>query len=210
MAPRNLETKALAVKETWIKNCNKYAFFSSKLDKKFPTIKLEIGEGLDQLTSKVMASFTYVYENHGDNADWFVKADDDTYMIIENLRYLLSHYDPNKPLYFGHHFKMHTEQGYMSGGSGYVLSKEALRRLIVQGLGRNSPCRRKGGAEDAAVGKCLELLDVKPGLSLDAVNKETFHPFNPKTHFYGLYPKWYKEYVKYSVKSVSRLLIKHF
>ena len=31
-------------------------------------------------------AFTYVWENHREDADWFIKADDDTFVIIENLK----------------------------------------------------------------------------------------------------------------------------
>lgn len=61
-------------------------------------------------------------------ADWFLKADDDTYVIVENLRYFLSRQNTTNPVYFGHKFKRHVKEGYMSGGAGYVLSKEALDR----------------------------------------------------------------------------------
>ena len=31
-------------------------------------------------------AFTYVWENHREDADWFIKADDDTFVIMENLK----------------------------------------------------------------------------------------------------------------------------
>ena len=43
-------------------------------------------------------------------------------------RYLLSDKNSSSPVYFGHKFKPYVEQGYFSGGAGYVLSKEALMR----------------------------------------------------------------------------------
>jgi glycoprotein-N-acetylgalactosamine 3-beta-galactosyltransferase len=71
-----------------------------------------------------------VHKNYRDEADWFVKADDDTYMVVENLRYMLAPYNTSHPIYFGHRFRPYVKQGYMSGGSGYVLSKEALDRHV--------------------------------------------------------------------------------
>jgi hypothetical protein len=72
--------------------------------------------------------------NCRDEADWFMKADDDTYTIVENLRYMLEPHNATKPIYFGCKFKPYVRQGYMSGGAGYVLSKEALRRFVTQGI----------------------------------------------------------------------------
>lgn len=43
---------------------------------------------------------------------------------------MLKEYDGNKPYYFGCRFKPYVKQGYMSGGAGYVLSKEAVKRFV--------------------------------------------------------------------------------
>ena len=60
-----------------------------------------------------------------------VQADDDTYMIMENLRRLLKEHSPTDPLYFGRRFKKTAKLEFMSGGAGYVLSKEALTRFAT-------------------------------------------------------------------------------
>lgn len=115
--PENHETKAKHVKETWGRRCNKLLFFSSLEDMHLPTITLNVTEGRKYLWGKTKAAFKYVYKNHFDNADWFLKADDDTYVVLENLRYFLMDKNWTVPVYYGCKFKPYVKQGYMSGGN---------------------------------------------------------------------------------------------
>ncbi|XP_033761657.1 glycoprotein-N-acetylgalactosamine 3-beta-galactosyltransferase 1-B-like [Pecten maximus] len=192
-SPKNLKEKTIHVKNTWTKRCDKVVFISSVTDTSFPTIGVNVSEGRGHLTEKTMKAFQYIYQHHLDEADWFLKADDDTYVILENLRYLLEPYSPNDPVYFGHHFKTLVKQGYYSGGAGYVLSKEALRRLVVKGI-PSGKCTIEGFDEDVNVGKCMEYLGVRTTNSTDSHGRSRFHCLQPWSHLMGQYPEWYYRY----------------
>ncbi len=130
---------------------------------------------------------------------WFLKADDDTYVIVENLRYMLSAHSPQQPIILGHYFKGFVKQGYLSGGGGHVLSREALMRF-----GRRKPglCRDDNGHEDVEIGRCMEKLGVKPGDSTDSRHRNRFHCFTAEIHITGAYPQWYYRYDIYGAKKV--------
>lgn len=73
----NHEKKAKFVKDTWGKRCNKLLFMSTKVDENLGTIALPVKEGRDTLWDKTKNAFLYIYKNHFEEADWFLKADDD-------------------------------------------------------------------------------------------------------------------------------------
>ncbi len=208
--PANHQKKAKHVKATWGQRCNVLLFMSSKLDESLPTVKLEVQEGRDQLWAKTRAAFNYSYHNYLSDADWFMKADDDTYVVVENLRYFLSSQNSSQPIYFGCKFKPYVSQGYMSGGAGYVLSKEALRLFVEKGLspGHSPKCReaKEGGAEDVDMGQCLEAVGVSAGDSRDSLGRGRFFPFVPEHHVIpGHVDKefWYWKYIYYPSEEVS-------
>lgn len=201
--PNNLETKARHVKNTWTRHCNIVVFMSSVEDPDFPTVGLGTKEGRDQLYWKTIRAFHYAYEHHINEADWFLKADDDTYVIVDNLRWVLGNHTPDEPIYFGRRFKPYTKQGYMSGGAGYVLSKEALRRF-VEGF-KTKVCSHTTSVEDLAMGQCMEKVGVLAGDSRDGLQRETFHPFVPEQHLTAKFPKsfWYWSYCYYPISEVN-------
>ena len=87
--PKNLE-RTKHVKATWAKRCDTTLYMSSAENKSFPTIGLNVSSGRSHLASKSKAAWTYIYDQYLHKADFFVKADPDTFIIVENLRQFLS------------------------------------------------------------------------------------------------------------------------
>lgn len=108
--PSNHYNKARHVKRTWGKRCNKLLIMSSAKDETIGSIALNVSEGRNNLWGKTREAFKYIYKHHFNEADWFLKADDDTYTVVENLRFLLYPYSPETPIYFGCRFKAYVDQ----------------------------------------------------------------------------------------------------
>ncbi|KAM8721618.1 hypothetical protein ACLKA7_007492 [Drosophila subpalustris] len=214
--PKYHKSRAVHILRTWGKRCNKIYFMSSQPDDELETIVLTKPDKYEVLWGKTKEAFTYIYENKLDEADWFMKADDDTFVFVENLRHMLYPYSPDMPIYFGFNFKLlNSDQksaSYMSGGSGYVLSREALR-LFVHGLNDSSKCREQDDSpEDLEAGACLFNLGVAAGDSRDLKLRNRFYPMAPFesliSHYTGM-DFWFYKYAYYNPRACLNCLAEY-
>ncbi|CAL4064018.1 unnamed protein product, partial [Meganyctiphanes norvegica] len=195
---------AVHVRDTWGQRCDKILFFSTKKDPVLETVVLNVPEGYGFLWAKTKAAIQHLYKHYPDY-DWFIKADDDTYVIVENLRFFLNPLDPKEPVYYGVRFKQFVKQGYMSGGGGYALSREAVKRFVTQALllkdQKLCPNKEKRGAEDLQLGHCMQAVGVEAGDSRDTLGLPRFFSHSPMSLYYKVAMinrlHWYWKYVWY-------------
>jgi glycoprotein-N-acetylgalactosamine 3-beta-galactosyltransferase len=166
-SPTNLQntTKPYTVLSTWASQCDSYRFvtvLSKSVQSDLNSSELLVPEPLNlfqpegfetetgsnnKLTTKVFLAFNQVYAKYRDY-DFYLKADDDTFVNVDNLKRYLAELDPRSPATYGSDMahKMVTN-GYPSGGAGYVLSNRALE-LLTDKLAKNMSSCRNSGIED--------------------------------------------------------------
>jgi hypothetical protein len=108
-SPQYFDTRARAINLTWAPRCDRYFFISeySNDTKGLPIAPIaNLSEGYGHLTQKTTLALHYVYENFRNDYDWVVKADDDTYLFIDNLKLFLKDKNSSEPVTFGYNFKV--------------------------------------------------------------------------------------------------------
>ncbi len=216
----NLDSRARAVYDTWAQYCDDVKFvagypfyyrymyeysddYAEIFYKNFsvlkpPGMKKDI---YNQLPDKMFLTFKYIHQKYN-NYDWYLKADDDTWIFMNNLRKFLSTKSSSKPVTYGYDYKIMVEKGYHSGGGGYVLSNEAMNRL-GQKLNEDYSFCQQTDSEDVDVARCLRKLSVFPEKSIDDFGRERFHPLNLMLHYSGQIPEWLYNYSANIIKNVK-------
>lgn len=160
------------------------------------------------LTNKVYLAFKQIYKEFNDY-DWYLKADDDTFIHMDNLREFLLNKNPREPVTYGHEFKLFVRYGYHSGGAGYLLSNEALTRFGSR-LNTSLELCPNSGIEDIDVATCLRDLGVYPEKTVDELERERFSPLNIMNMYTGYKAEWLANYSTYLYKKVKFLFFFKF
>ncbi|VDP67393.1 unnamed protein product [Echinostoma caproni] len=119
-----------------------------------------------------------------DQYEYFYKADDDTFAVVENLKRVLRKHNPDRPFMTGHRWQLKIPGGYFSGGAGYVLSREALKRIVEKAIFKHPQCPNTDEAmEDVKMSICGNAVGVERIDSLDERGESLFCPFDMKYPF---------------------------
>lgn len=181
--PKTHANRAVAVNRTWGRHCTVLLFMTTEQHLDLPTVVLDLGqpESRSMIFKKTKLAWMHVYKHYLQAADFFIKADDDTYVVWENLVPFLSRFDPAEARYFGRQFVPGNDmnRSYYSGGTGIILTKGALDRLgsAVHGnVSHTVWAVPETGPEDAMTSRTLLPLGIQTERRVSSDGRELFLP----------------------------------
>lgn len=69
---KNFRTRAIHVRETWAKHCDKLIFASNTSDERLGSISLNVSDEYYHLWDKIKETLRYIHENYIDDYEWCV------------------------------------------------------------------------------------------------------------------------------------------
>jgi glycoprotein-N-acetylgalactosamine 3-beta-galactosyltransferase len=210
------------VRETWGQRCDGFLAASNKTDRAIDAVDIahEGPEVYDNLWQKFRSITSYLYDNYYDKYDWFFIADDDSFVIVENLRLYLESEEiklasnggailpmgnetTQVPLLLGRRFAFKGDRNdiFPSGGAGMVLNKAALKMLVTIAINQFEP-HAQVFTDDWYLACSLRQLGIVMYDTQDENKGERFMPFSPGQHYMvksrdeltSEYDVWYKNY----------------
>ena len=78
------------VLETWGKRCDKLVLASDTTDPILGTVAIKAKATYKGLWNKLIETLRYIWDHYQHEYEWFFKVDDDSYVIVENLKAFLA------------------------------------------------------------------------------------------------------------------------
>ncbi|CAI5742573.1 unnamed protein product [Hyaloperonospora brassicae] len=216
-------TRAQAVADTWGQRCDKLVFFSNvtdtivvraytALERRFDVIAIDAIADHNHLWQKHRATLRYVHEHFRHEFDWFYKADDDAYVIVDNLRQYVTRPEimqtyARAPMQLGHRFNLTQELVsyyivddaleaiwrtrwdrwvFNSGGPGYAMNRLYLDKIvhILPDWTCLSDRHSEMLPDDASISFCMMWHNVFPWDTRDHQGRERWHADRPRGVFF--------------------------
>ena len=204
------------VHNTWGKRCDKILYFSGPKDPdqvddpKFELVYLDMVDKYERITEKTLLTFEYIYENFINEYDWFVRANDDTYIIMENLKVFLANRCSDDMSIYGKVLKYRdnghiynygdNSKGFLQGGSGFIISRKSLRLFVESMIEDPKFCvMYRGSWEDQEIANCFRKINVYPGETRDELNRERFF----MDQFHQVWESPSRDYFRYSLNRIK-------
>ncbi|KAJ8982887.1 hypothetical protein NQ317_004317 [Molorchus minor] len=191
--PKNVE----AIENTWGKGCNSIKFLELA-GKANGTIIIKRRK--ENSSWVLLCTFFTTISNHSDY-DWTLIVNDNTFAILENLRYYVAGFNSSENHYLGHAVSFWNTI-YNSGEAGYVLSGGTVKALIKTFKHNGCFTNVYWNREDFYLGKYLASLNIVP---VDTRDREGFSMFHPYNWYHLFFPgeNYYKTSV-FPVKCCSK------
>ncbi|CAB3396755.1 unnamed protein product [Caenorhabditis bovis] len=181
-AINNYNHRVPAIWATWLPRCPNGRFFTpTELRNKsipYSTVFRNFDDSYEDLFRKTLFAFYYTYTQISSDFDWYLKADDNTYVIVERLQKFLMKFDRDEPHFLGFRMKPFLKHGYNAGGAGYVLSNRAVKMFVEKLYNDTTNCPFDC-AEDRGISRCLASIGIYPGDTRDDNGMERFNTFMP-------------------------------
>ncbi|OON21164.1 hypothetical protein X801_02943, partial [Opisthorchis viverrini] len=183
--PSNYAHRAIHSRYTWARRCDKFFFTSTKDYPDLPVLKidLEVPEIKQHLWVKMRKILREVYE-FADQYDFFLKADDDAYVNMASLREALLEHSPDELFMTGFRWPSVRQNGFFSGGPGYLLSRSALKHIVEEAIDKHPKCPTTDEAkEDVKMSICGEAVGVELVDKFAETGKSIFYPYDIMDYF---------------------------
>uniref|UniRef100_A0A915ADX7 Hexosyltransferase n=1 Tax=Parascaris univalens TaxID=6257 RepID=A0A915ADX7_PARUN len=167
-AAKYVDTRAYNVWRTWGQHIpGKILFFVAEQTKTvhegMPLVQLKGVNDIYPPQKKSFAMLKWMADNHLNDFDWFMRADDDLYVRGDKLERLLRSLDSDKAQFLGQaglgnsaeygQLALGQQDNYCMGGPGVVMSRETLR--VVAPYLRSCLTEMLTTHEDVELGRCI-------------------------------------------------------
>lgn len=179
--PEELTRHTQRVQDSWANRCNKIVYVTTSCSppvSPLPNVVELPGEAHSWLQLK--NTLEYLYTHHQNDTDYFLRADDASLVLLDNMRHMLYPYSPDMPLFFGSHdAEAQTIENDVLAGV-FVLSRKALIALAEQNRKPAADSFERDSTLKELVA-ALRLIDARRGNAQDERQKERFVSVQPRS-----------------------------